>query len=306
MSMKRRKGGLVISWQKSFSILTPWRKGKGGRDEVLDSEVVLTKVKLFSNFHERLLIADDSVFTSSTVSGSDQDLSDLTDASKVNFHLNDKCGQLQMESASDYLSDIFSKSQLPRLYKFESEDSGVDLPSGANSPSTPTGSEQSFVVHSRESSCDSCNSDSTSPPSKLVTHLKNSDIKQATDSMDNSVITADTQDNVFTDKVSHSVVTARMHTGQNVNQCRTFKTSLKGDQEKSEQLEVNSAVTPWTCSEDIKPGIQSSMRSCDEIMSDDFESNPVRPNATTESLKEYMDECCRLSEVRKTSCLNIH
>uniref|UniRef100_A0A3Q1EIH5 Si:ch211-250c4.4 n=1 Tax=Acanthochromis polyacanthus TaxID=80966 RepID=A0A3Q1EIH5_9TELE len=217
MSVKRRKGGLVISWQKSFSILTAWRK-----------------------------------------------------------------------------SDIFSKSQLPRFYKFESEDSGVELPSGANSPSTPTGSEQSFVVHSRESSCDSCNSDSTTFPSELVKNSQSSETKQANDSMDNSVITAHTQDNVFTD--SPSAVTPEIYIGQNVNQCRTFKTSPEGDKEKSEQLEETSAVTQWTCSEDMRPGMQSSVRSCDETISNDFESNPVGPSSTNESLEEYMDECCRLSE----------
>uniref|UniRef100_A0A3P8RQ84 Si:ch211-250c4.4 n=1 Tax=Amphiprion percula TaxID=161767 RepID=A0A3P8RQ84_AMPPE len=288
MSVKRKKGGLVISWQKSFSILTAWRK-KGGRDEVLDSDIVLTKMKLFSNFHERLLKANDSVFAISRASVSDQDISDLTETSEGNFHLNDQCRQPQMESASNYLSDIFSKSQLLKFYKFESEDSGVELPSGANSPSTPTGSEQSFLVHSRESSCDSCNSACTTFPNKLVTNSQSYETKQATDSMDNSVTPADTQNNMFTD--SPSALTAEIYIGQNVNQCRTFKTSPEGEKEKSEQLEETSAVTQWTCSEDIRPATQSSMRSCD-----DFESNPVGPSATNESLEEYMDECYRLSE----------
>ncbi|XP_054874756.1 uncharacterized protein si:ch211-250c4.3 [Amphiprion ocellaris] len=263
--------------------------GKGNRDEVQDSDIVLTKMKLFSNFHERLLKANDSVFAISRASVSDQDISDLTKTSEGNFHLNDQCRQPQMESASNYLSDIFSKSQLLKFYKFESEDSGVELPSGANSPSTPTGSEQSFLVHSRESSCDSCNSASTTFPNKLVTNSQSYETKQATDSMDNSVTPANTQNNMFTD--SPSAVTAEIYIGQNVNQCRTFKTNPEGEKEKSEQLEETSAVTQWTCSEDIRPATQSSMRSCD-----DFESNPVGPSATNESLEEYMDECCILSE----------
>ncbi|XP_051816230.1 uncharacterized protein si:ch211-250c4.3 isoform X2 [Acanthochromis polyacanthus] len=258
-------------------------------------------MKLFSHFHERLLKANDSVSAISTASVSDQDISDLTKTSEGNLLVNDQCGQPQMESASEDLSDIFSKSQLPRFYKFESEDSGVELPSGANSPSTPTGSEQSFVVHSRESSCDSCNSDSTTFPSELVKNSQSSETKQANDSMDNSVITAHTQDNVFTD--SPSAVTPEIYIGQNVNQCRTFKTSPEGDKEKSEQLEETSAVTQWTCSEDMRPGMQSSVRSCDETISNDFESNPVGPSSTNESLEEYMDECCRLSEQASSSPL---
>ncbi|XP_071604196.1 uncharacterized protein [Heliangelus exortis] len=53
------------------------------------------------------------------------------------------------------LSTFESKCRLHRFSKFESEDSGVELPSGANSPSTPTASEKSFVLHSRDSFCDS-------------------------------------------------------------------------------------------------------------------------------------------------------
>uniref|UniRef100_A0A3Q3QN11 Uncharacterized protein n=1 Tax=Monopterus albus TaxID=43700 RepID=A0A3Q3QN11_MONAL len=153
MSVKRKKTGLVISWQKSFSILAPWRK-KGDSNTVLDSEVVLTKLKLFSNFNERLLMADTAT---SAISRAERKILLPTKVSKVNSHLDSKSRQPHMESGSDYLPTIFSDSQLPGLYKFESEDSGVELPSGANSPSTPTESEQSFVVHSRESSCGSCN-----------------------------------------------------------------------------------------------------------------------------------------------------
>ncbi|XP_029305987.1 uncharacterized protein LOC115020179 [Cottoperca gobio] len=282
MSVKRKKAGLVISWQKSFSILAPWRKVKGDRDAVQDSEVVLTKMKLFSNFQERLLMADDSASTFSTVSVSEQNISDPTKASEVNYNLDDKLGP-------DYVATIFSDSKLPRLYKFESEDSGVELPSGANSPSTPTGSEQSFIVHSRESSCNSCNlnSDPTTLPDELVTYAQSSENKQAEDSVDNSVSTAgDTQDNVFihSEELS-SAVRAELHIGEDV----------------SEQLEANSAVSERTCLEDMRHRKQSSTGACDDMTSNDFEPEPIRRSATIDSLEEYMDKCCRLSEAQQAS-----
>uniref|UniRef100_A0A3P9LR83 Si:ch211-250c4.4 n=1 Tax=Oryzias latipes TaxID=8090 RepID=A0A3P9LR83_ORYLA len=158
--MKRKKSGLVISWRKSFSILAPWRK-KGDGDAVTGSDVILTKMKLFNNFNERPLKADDCMSTISTVSDSDQQILNNIKVSEVNSDLDEKSSQYHTKSSSDYLSAIFSNSQLPRLYKFESEDSGVELNSGANSPLTPTSSEKSFVVHSREPSCDSCKTNSS-------------------------------------------------------------------------------------------------------------------------------------------------
>ncbi|XP_051279876.1 uncharacterized protein si:ch211-250c4.3 isoform X1 [Dicentrarchus labrax] len=302
MSVKRKKARLVIRWQKSFSILAPWRKGKGDRDAVLDSEVVLTKMKLFSNFQESLLIADD---TTSTISSSfEQDIK----LSEGNSHLDDKSKQPQMESGSDYLSTIFSDSQLTRLYKFESEDSGVELPSGANSPSTPTDSEQSFVVHSRESSCDSCNlnSDPETLTDKLVTYAQSSEIKQAEDLMDNSLSTAvNAQDDVFlhSEQLSSSAVREELHIDEDMDrdECMAPGISPEGDEEMSGQIEENSSVTERNCLEHMRQyGKKLSTEAWDVMTGNDFEPEPWR-SATTDSLEEYMDECCRLSEAQQGS-----
>ncbi|XP_054456464.1 uncharacterized protein si:ch211-250c4.3 [Anoplopoma fimbria] len=297
MSVKRKKAGLVISWQKSISILAPWRKGKGDRDAVLDSEVVLTKMKLFSNFHERLLMVDDSDSTISTVSVSEQDILDHTKTSDGNSHLDDMSGQPRMESGSDYLSAIFSESQLQRLYKFESDDSGVELPSGACSPSTQTGSEQSFMVHSRESSCNSCNlnSDPATLPDEQITYAESSEIKQAQDVVDNSLSMAvDTQDNVFIHSEElNSAVSVKLHIGEGVDtdQCLASGISPEEDKEMSGQLEENYVVTERTCLEGAS----------DDMTANNFESEPIRRSATSDSLEEYMDECCRLSEAQQAS-----
>lgn len=294
----------------SSSLCLMYFIGKGDRDAVLDSEVVLTKMKLFSNFHEKLLTSGDSVSTASTGSVSEQDISCLTKAPEVNSHLDVKSGQPPMETSSDYLPAVFSDSQLARLYKFESEDSGVDLPSGANSPSTPTGSEQSFVVHSRESSCDSTcnlNSDPNVLPDKLVKRASSSEIEQVEDSVDTSLsTTVNTQDNVFihSEELCSSALNAELHRDNDVSrdQGRASGSCSKGDEEISEQLEENGTATEWTGSEDMKPERQSLMGTCDDMMGSDLEPEPIRRSATSDSLEEYMDECCRLSEVRKTPC----
>ncbi|CAJ1057624.1 uncharacterized protein LOC109976736 [Xyrichtys novacula] len=290
MSVRGRKAGLVISWQKSLSILVPWRKGKGDRDAVLDTEVVLTKMKLLSHLHERLFINDDS-----TVTLPEQQ----TKSSEMKPHQDEKSIGPQTKSSSDYLSEIFSDSQLPRLYKFESEDSGVELPSGANSPSTPTGSEQSFVVHSRESSCDSCNlnSDAVNLPGELVTYAQSSGMKQEQDSVDNSPNTVeDSQDNMF-------IPAGELHIGEGVDteQCRVSDIIPEETKETSEQLKENITVTERTCSEDMRPGGRSSAEVCEDIIVNDFESQPRWRSGTSESLEEYMDECCRLSETQEKS-----
>ncbi|XP_034537294.1 uncharacterized protein si:ch211-250c4.3 isoform X2 [Notolabrus celidotus] len=253
-------------------------KCKADRDAVLDTEVVLTKMKLFSHLHERLFMGDDSLSTISTGSVPEQQSPDPSKASEVNSHQSDKpC----MESGSDYLSAIFSDSQLPRLYKFESEDSGVELPSGANSPSTPTGSEQSFVVHSRESSCDS-------DADKLVTYAQSSEMKQEQDSVDNGPDTAvDTQDDVF-------IPAVELHIGEDVDtdQCRASGIHP----EESEEMSEGNAVTDRT-----RPGRQTSVEACEDMTENQFEPEPRWRSGTSESLEEYMDECCRLSESQQVS-----
>lgn len=256
---------------------------------MLDTEVVLTKMKFFSNIPEKLLVADDSLSTISTPSVSDQAVSP-TNASNVNSDLDDKSRQPWLETGSDYLSAIFSESDLPRLYKFESEDSGVELPSGANSPSTPTGSEQSFVVHSRESSCDSCNLNSD--PSTLPDE-HSSECKQKVDSA--------TVDNGFilSEDLSSSSATVELHIGEDTDQCGASKTRPEKDKEISEQHEETTAVTQRMSLEDTRQ--QPLTGACDE-----FETKPLRRSATIDSLKEYMDECCSLSEVRQPPCVNNH
>ncbi|XP_038136377.1 uncharacterized protein si:ch211-250c4.3 isoform X1 [Cyprinodon tularosa] len=283
MSLRRKKAGLFISWQRSFSFLAPWRKGKEGRNAVLDSDVVLTKLKLISNFNEKPLIAEDPGSSVSTAVASEQDTLDLIKNSEVNSPLQDK-------PASKSLSAIFSDSRLSRSYKFESEDSGVELPSGANSLSTPTGSEKSFEIHSRESSCDSCNLDSSS--NELVISNQNSDNKQAKH-LDTTLNTAvGPRDNVFDgrDRFEPSAPTVKLYIGEETGQGEASGFHSEDSRDQLEQCEEMSSSH-----DEEKP----LMTKYEDRPAQEQETETMRRTDTRDSLDDYMDTCCRLTETQQ-------
>nr|XP_057934017.1 uncharacterized protein si:ch211-250c4.3 isoform X2 [Doryrhamphus excisus] len=242
MSGKMKRSGMVLRWRKSFSILAPWRKGKDG-DTVMDRTVVLTKMKLLSNVTERLLMADDS--SSSCSTASEQKMPPRSKDSSPDS----LSGQRQADPAEKYLSAILSGSQLSRLYKFQSEDSGVELSSGANSPSTPTGSEQNFMVHSRESSCDSC-------------HLKSDGDQQTRRGR----------------RPASPALDADLHIGE-VQEIHGFGVSPRNLKD-TDKLEENT----------------------EEEFTDkaDTETESLKGSATCDGLDQYMDQCCRLSQVQQS------
>lgn len=294
----------MLTWDCENNCISFCITGKGKRHAVLDSEVVLTKIKLFSSFHDRLLIADDPAV--STVSSYEQD---TTKVSTVNSNLDVKSCELQSETSSDYISAILSDPQLQRLYKFESEDSGVELPSGANSLSTPTGSEQSFVVHSRGSSCDSSHlkSDPTTLTDKLVTYVQSPEIKEAVDLYDNNT-EMNTQDNVFLNSVElrSSTASDELYKGEDGvgDQCKASGISPEA-KEMCGQLKESTTVNGRSCFKHMRQYGKHCSEACDDLTGNDFEPGSVRRSATSESLEEYMDQCCRLSKVSfhvHTSC----
>nr|XP_061794464.1 uncharacterized protein LOC133586125 [Nerophis lumbriciformis] len=271
MSIKRKKSGLMINWQKSFSILAPWRRGKGDRDTVLDSAVVLTKMKLFRNFNERLF--EEGTFPPTLSAASEEKDSHHSKEPFVESQIVDKSAQLQAYTSTDYLSDMFSDSQLTRLYKFESEDSGVELSSG-HSPSTPTGSDHNFVVHSRESSCDSSNlnMDPTTESDEQTRHKQNCDISKAKLEISSSV------------------------SRNELNIC--------------EDLEMDecsmSPIIPATDEENLEKtgkfehGKEVSLETSNNKAENDFETS--QESSTCDNFVKYMNTCCILNETHQSSC----
>ncbi|XP_016392733.1 uncharacterized protein LOC107727387 isoform X3 [Sinocyclocheilus rhinocerous] len=292
MSLKRRKPSMVFSWHKSFSILAPWRKGKG--DIVLDNDVVLTKMKLLNNVPEKLLNVEDSISTIS-ISMSEQDNTEPLQADEVISVQSAAPETTVPESKTDYLSSIFADSELPRLYKFESEDSGVEMTSGATSPSTPTGSEQSFVVHSRESSCDSGNLNSPVPAdnpledSSVFLETEQTSCKCA--KQDTLTILGDRtkEENVDDDLIDITADSER-------SEDRTLRNTMENCKDAIEIMAVQEEITDTAMAEDTMSRSQCSIEAYDGKTGSEFQQRPLRKSTTSDSLDEYMEECCRLSE----------
>nr|XP_055025707.1 uncharacterized protein si:ch211-250c4.3 [Misgurnus anguillicaudatus] len=288
MSLKKKKPSMGFSWHKPFAILAPWRKGKA--DVVVENEVVLTKMKLLNNLPEKHLNAEDSISTISISMSEPENTETLQVDEVISVH-SAAPEPIIPESKTDYLSTIFADSELPRLYKFESEDSGVEMTSGATSPSTPTGSEQSFVVHSRESSCDSGN---------LNCHIPtNSPLEESLDSLDaaqTSCICAEQDDfavledrtedvNVNDDLLDVTIDSKR-------TEDRTLWNTRENDKDGIEFMIGQEEITDTTLAEDTKCPIEA----YDEMTGPEFQHQPLRKSTTSDSLDEYMEECCRLSE----------
>lgn len=91
-------------------------------------------------------------------------------------------------------------------------------------------------------------------------------------------------------------------TEKDIDMERAQHTALKDPTEDgkgvSEQLGENKAVTEGVNSENTKPRRQCSTGPCDDMTGVDFEQRPLRKGTTSDSLEEYMEECCRLSEVK--------
>ncbi|XP_044154207.1 uncharacterized protein LOC122941208 [Bufo gargarizans] len=262
----------MFNWHKTFSILPHWKRGKKSASH--EGEVVLTHMKKLINDYE-----NDSISTHS-ING---DRFDHTDA------------------CSDCPSDVLAKEsniceltvcdplqQFKRIYKFESEDSGVEIPSGANSPSTPKGSAKSFVMHSRDSSCDSGVLSASSSPTVghmeisagatvHVTHTFISDVEHVDHGKEN----CDDNENNVEDFID----------------CQEEELDLPPCGEEHEP----SAITLFNT--ELSSTMEEETKAMDDFYKDTFDDiqnlHQLKRCQTSDSLDEYMEECCRLSEVNQ-------
>lgn len=277
--------------------------GKG--DVVLESKVVLTKIKIFNNFHERLSGAEDS-FSTISISASEQDMSEpsrILDESLVLGSPENK----PPEPKSEYLS-VFPDSQITRLFKFEYEDSGVEMPSGADSPSTPTGSEQSFVVHSRESSHSLEDMSTLAPASNPLLLLERCPMAEE---MEDSL-------HLASEVKEHDLTTleARVSLKMTPVQATPLMEGTKMQQSETEALRDTSkeledaAIAEAATEEPLEEGrIVRSYNSTEAHSTPpdvDLQEEPLKKSLSMDSLDTYMDECCRLSEVRITPLSIMH
>lgn len=204
------------------------------------------------------------------------------------------------------LSAFESKCRLHRFSKFESEDSGVELPSGANSPSTPTGSEKSFVLHSRDSFCDSGVLSTSSSPE--IDHLIMRTCKENARKVSHQDPESEKQAEYYSQEAD--AVQGPTASLEDFSVCQEESTDEHFDQSKRQSLEKEASPETDLPKESTLPTPAPIEEP--KTIADDFPENfgsmqdlqihgqQLKKYPTSDSLDEYMDECCRLSEVRNT------
>nr|XP_047925100.1 uncharacterized protein LOC106029971 isoform X2 [Anser cygnoides] len=304
----------MFSWHRSFALAAPWRRGK--KSPPAEDKVVLTHMKILSNEgiqnpaltpeaptdaacteEPRLpgasLPQDCQGSPNAAVPPADPDCADAPAGTDYVATLPD-------------LSTFESKCQLHRLSKFESEDSGVELPSGANSPSTPTGSEKSFVLHNRDSFCDSGVLSTSSSPeidhlimrtckerARKVSHQDPESEKQAEYySQESDAVQVPTAplDNF---SVSQEGEDPDEHFDQSERQSLEKEPAPEMDLPRESTLPTPDPVEEPKTIADNYPETFGSMQDLQ------IPGHPLKKYPTSDSLDEYMDECCRLSEVNQ-------
>ncbi|XP_075467042.1 uncharacterized protein LOC142501273 [Ascaphus truei] len=280
----------MFNWHKTFTIVPLWKKGKKTTASKSE-EVVLTQVKKLQNGY-----GNDMVAAPSCLNGDLFLHADHSSDCQNDLTIKENTSKSVYDNTLSEFGATESLCQLKRLYKFESEDSGVEMPSGANSPSTPTDSEKSFVIHSRDSSCDSGVLSASSSP--MVDHVE---IKACTDKAANHTFLPDIED-----------------TG-NVQEAEDPETTMEAfiDSQEEDDLDLSSCSNQTTF--ENKPAVDGlsntdhsavmadeDSKAINDFYKDTFDGiqdlhthSQLKRYPTSDSLDEYMDECCRLSEVNQ-------
>ncbi|KAM8924095.1 uncharacterized protein RCH25_008862 [Pelodytes ibericus] len=279
----------MFNWHKSFSILPQWKKGK--KSVASEGEVVLTHMKKLRNEYDNVAVEpqcclDGNVFLHTDTSSEHQ--SGLSTKENKSVYENNLCE----------LGVPDSLHQFKRIYKIESEDSGVEMPSGANSPSTPKGSEKSFVMHSRDSSCDSGVLSASSSPTVGHTEIKSGAVEDVSHAFISDMEQITNQ--VFTDIVEETAQDAG-------NSMEDFIECQGEDELELTQCDnPNKPSTNDLFTTDLSSTMTEGSKAMDDFFKDSFDGiqdlhahNQLKRYPTSDSLDEYMDECCRLSEVNQ-------
>ncbi|XP_074929157.1 uncharacterized protein LOC116832042 [Chelonoidis abingdonii] len=292
----------MFSWHKSFTLGAPWRQA-GKKNPSSKGKVVLTNMKILSNEESQ----------TQGLTGEPPAAMDFPEESRlpkvdISLECQGNLGTRDISSKPDYvatlsdLSTLESKCQLHRFSKFESEDSGVELPSGANSPSTPTGSEKSFVLHTRDSSCDSgVLSTSSSPGIDHVIMRKCKVIRET------SQCASDSEKQV--EYYSQAADVAKIPTasledfsdrqeGESPNKLFGQSEGQYFEEKPRKEIDLSIKETPPAAAhiEEQRSITNRYKETFGRMQELQLHGHQLKKYPTSDSLDEYMDECCRLSE----------
>ncbi|XP_064369955.1 uncharacterized protein LOC112980235 isoform X3 [Dromaius novaehollandiae] len=305
----------MLPRRRTFALAAP-RARAGKKSPPAEDTVVLTHMKILSNegIQNPGLIPEPPA---------DTDCTEKSHLSGVNLppdcqgNLNAVAAPANPDYAdtpvsTDYvatlpdLSTFESKCHFHRFSKFESEDSGVELPSGANSPSTPTGSEKSFVLHGRDSFCDSGVLSTSSSPE--IDHLIMRTCKERARKGSHHGPESEKQTEYYSQEVDAvQVPTAsledfgvpqerespKQHFDQSKRQPLEKQPTQETDLPREDALPTPAPVEEPKTIADHYPETFGSTQDLQ------IHEHQLKKYPTSDSLDEYMDECCRLSEVNQ-------
>ncbi|XP_042300286.1 uncharacterized protein LOC121918277, partial [Sceloporus undulatus] len=200
--------------------------------------------------------------------------------------LSDTPGKTEHFAVLSGLNTLTPKCQVPRSDKCEPEDSGVTLHHGANS-------EKNFVLHSRNSSCDSGVLSASSSPAADHTLMKT-----YKDTMDACPCISNCKKPV--EHYAEQMQTSAVSLDKDAD-CRekkhTEQSFLSGSQEECFQdktyEEGSSSLLPSTCLDE--KNLHDDYKN-DHVGEVTLPAHPLRRYPTSDSLDEYMDACCRMSK----------
>ncbi|XP_031458938.1 uncharacterized protein LOC116235105 isoform X1 [Phasianus colchicus] len=304
----------MFAWHRSFPLGAPWKRGK--KSPPAEDKVVLTHMKILSNegIQNPGLVLEAPADAGCTEephlpsTNFPQDCQGCPNATAITADTD----YAEAPAATDYvatlpdLSSFESKCRLHRFSKFESEDSGVELPSGANSPSTPTGSEKSFVLHSRDSFCDSGVLSTSSSPE--IDHLIMRACKERARKAGHQGVESEKKDELYSQESDVVQVPTPSLEDFSVPQegespDEHFDQSERQSLEKEPSPETNPPTestlpTPVPIEEPktIADNYTETFGSTQDLQ---LHGHQLKKYPTSDSLDEYMNECCRLSEVNQ-------
>ncbi|XP_074881983.1 uncharacterized protein LOC142030168 [Buteo buteo] len=303
----------MFSWHRSFTLGAPWRRGK--KSPPAEDKVVLTHMKLLSNEGIQNpglnpeAPADTACTEESRLPGAslppDCQGNPNAAAAPADPDYADAPASTDYVATLPDLSAYESKCRLHRFSKFESEDSGVELPSGANSPSTPTGSEKSFVLHSRDSFCDSGVLSTSSSPE--IDHLIMRTCKERARKVSHQDPESEKQAEYYSQEAD--AVQGPTASLEDFSVPQEESPDEHSDQSKRQSLEKepppetdlpreSTLPTPAPIEEPktIADNFPENFGSMQDLQ---IHGHQLKKYPTSDSLNEYMDECCRLSEVNQ-------
>ncbi|XP_044276127.1 uncharacterized protein LOC123018294 isoform X2 [Varanus komodoensis] len=282
----------MFGWHPLFTVRAQWKKGE--KIPPLDSSVVLTNVKTINSeksIDQGLIPYPPAMPDSSEDPGAPKpsNLPEHQASSPVPGAAPLRAEHLVSLSG---LHSLTVKGQNPRLARCEPEGVCAERPGGASSQRAPKVSGQSFVLHSRGSSCDSGVLSSSSSPvaehsMRMCKDIAGSDLHSSSREQPVQCLTG--QPSALRDSLEEDAGCP-----ESKNPDPSFFGGARG--RCSEGKTGGAVPASLLPAEEQKPSGEDGGGRLEELP---LPGHPLRKHPTSDSLDAYMDECCRLSQVNQ-------